>query len=260
MIEQFLFSLPTEAISTQKRIVRVFRPDWVEEHQALPVLYMHDGQNVFSGKTATHGEGWQIDQWIDELRLPLMVVAIASPPDWLSRYDDYSFYEDPMIDYRVGPEVAKTRTRIGGRGRPYTDWLMHELKPWVDQQYATDPEDVGVMGSSMGGVISLYMMANYPIIRRVGSLSTAAWSNLDPLIRELSQASLSARLYMDIGTNETSGPITPSDYVQTSAQLANTVSRSGIAFRYEVEPGAEHNEIAWRRRLPNALRFLYELT
>lgn len=260
MIEQFSFTLPTETMRGRKRIVRVYRPDFIEAHEALPVLYMHDGQNVFDGKSATIGEGWAIDRQIEDLQLPLMVVAIASAPDWLDRYDEYSFDEDEMLYRRIGPELAQTRQTLGGRGRLYTDWLMQELKPWIDEHYATDPDDVGVMGSSMGGVISLYMMATYPSVRRVGSLSTAAWANFESLICELKHAKLSARLYMDIGTNETSGPITPEDYLYTNAKLIETIARTGIPFRFEVEPGAVHNEIAWRRRLPNALTFLYELS
>lgn len=259
MIEQFSFDLPTNKVQGQKRIVKVYRPDFTDSNECLPVLYMHDGQNVFDAKSNT-GTQWGIDRHIEELHLPLMVVAVASAPDWLDRYDEYSFYEDDMLYRRIGPELAKTRPTLGGQGRLYTDWMMDELKPWIDERYKTDPADVGVMGSSMGGVISLYMMATYPAIRRVGSFSTAAWSNLDPLIRELKQADLSARLYMDIGTNETSGPITADDYMYTNAKLAETLARTGIAFRYEVEPDAVHNEEAWRRRLPNALAFLYELT
>lgn len=260
MIEQLNVSIPTEKVRGQKRIVRVFRPDWVDVSTPLPVLYMHDGQNVFSGNTATYGEGWEIDRCIDLLRLPLMVVAIASAPNWLDRYDEYSYEEDEMLYRRIGPELARSRPTLGGRGRLYTDWLMNELKPRIDSEYATDPEDVGVMGSSMGGVISLYMMATYPSIRRVGSLSTAAWANLDPLIREMKHSEFAGKLYMDIGTNEESGPITPSDYLFTNAKLIDVIVQKGIAFRYEVEPNAIHNESAWRRRLPHALRYLYDCT
>ncbi|WP_214885862.1 MULTISPECIES: alpha/beta hydrolase-fold protein [unclassified Exiguobacterium] len=260
MIEHLTVSIPTERATGQKRIVRVFRPDWVEASTPLPVLYMHDGQNVFSGNTATYGEGWEIDRCIDTLRLPLMVVAIASTPNWLDRYDEYSYAEDEMLYRRIGPELAKTRPTLGGRGRLYTDWLMHELKPRIDKEYATNPEDIGVIGSSMGGVISLYMMATYPSIRRVGSLSTAAWANLDPLIREMKQAKIACKLYMDIGTNEESGSITPSDYLFTNAKLIEAIAQKGIAFRYEVEPDAIHHESAWRRRLPNVLRYLYDIT
>lgn len=254
MIEQFSFNVPSDRTG-HKRLVSVFRPDFVSDDEELPVLYMHDGQNVFHHETKAN---WGIDRYIEASRLPLMVVAIASPPDWLDRYDDYSFFEDEMLYRRIGPDLAKTRPTLGGKGRRYTDWIMDVLKPWIDARYATDVNDVGVMGSSMGGVISLYMMATYPSIRRVGSLSTAAWSNLDPLIRELKQAELSARLYMDIGTDETSGPFTPEDYLYTNAKLVETIARTGIMFRYEVEPGAMHHESAWCRRLPNALAYLYD--
>lgn len=260
MIDQLNVSIPTEKVRGQKRIVRVFRPDWVNADTPLPVLYMHDGQNVFSGSTATYGEGWEIDRCIDTLQLPLMVVAIASAPNWLDRYDEYSYEEDEMIYRRIGPELAKTRPTLGGQGRLYTDWLMNDLKPRIDKEYATDPEDVGVMGSSMGGVISLYMMATYPSIKRVGSLSTAAWANLDPLIQAIQQTDISGKLYMDIGTNEESGPITAKDYLFTNAKLIEAIAKKGIAFRYEVEPDAIHHESAWRRRLPHALRYLYDVT
>ncbi|WP_215143547.1 alpha/beta hydrolase [Exiguobacterium qingdaonense] len=260
MIDQLNVSIPTEKSSGLKRIVRVFRPDWVDTHTPLPVLYMHDGQHAFSGNATEHGEGWEIDRWIDTLRLPLMVVAISSAPNWLDRYDEYSYHEDEMLYRRIGPELAKTRPSLGGQGRTYTDWLMYELKPTIDTAYVTDPEDVGVIGSSMGGVISLYMMATYPSIRRVGSLSTAAWANLDPLIREIKQATFTGKLYMDIGTEEKSGPITANDYLFTNAKLVEVIAQSGIAFRYEVEPDAIHHESAWRRRLPHVLRYLYDLT
>ena len=257
MLEQFSFTLPTTLSKKQKRIVRIYRPDSFSADTPLAVLYMHDGQNVFGGQTATFGEGWEIDRLIEQVGYPLMVVAISSAPDWLDRYDEYSFFEDETLQKRIGPELAKTRPHLGGKGQAYATWLMEELKPWVDAHYATIPEDVGIMGSSMGGVISLYMMATYPSIRRVGALSTAVWSNQDGLIRTCQSYQGDARVYMDIGTNETSGPITPEDYLTSNAALVSTLARNVSAFRFEIEPGALHNEVAWRKRLPNALHFLY---
>lgn len=63
---------------------------------------------------------------------------------------------------------------------------------------------------------------------------------------------------MDLGTDETSGPFTPEDYLYTNAKLVETIARTGIMFRYEVEPEGIHHESAWRRRLPNALAYLYD--
>jgi len=181
------------------RDVRVWLPAGYgdEPQRRYPVLYLHDGQNLFDPRRAAFGMAWHVDAVVDALVSeraipPLLVVAVDNTPE---RLDEYRAGADPTAD-------------DGSPAAAYRRFLAERLKPWVDARYRTRPgrEDTALMGSSMGGVASVAHALRYPgVWGRVGALSTAFWYGGYELPRWLARQApevLPARLWLDVGTAE----------------------------------------------------------
>ncbi|MFL5321620.1 MAG: alpha/beta hydrolase [Myxococcaceae bacterium] len=237
------------------RTVRIYTPD-AYDHDPLrrfPVLYMMDGQNVFAHHESAVYDTWCANQVLDRLVFegalePWLIVAVDSGA---GRMEDYSPFPN-------------AKTRVAGRGDRYARFLCEELKPWVDRTYRTRPEPnwTGVMGSSLGGLISLYLGLSRPeIFGRVGALSpTVMWGG-NALFKEWkSHSRLWSRIYLDAGLSEfihVDGQ--PLDYGQLTRDFYFHLKELG----YEdhelflvLEPGGAHHEKDWHRRLPLAFRWL----
>ncbi|QFG43756.1 esterase family protein [Streptococcus mutans] len=145
----------------EKRRVRVLLPkDYDKEDWATyPVLYMHDGQNIFYSKESFSGYSWKIIPTIKQHKeLPkLIIVGIDNSGD--NRLNEYAPW---MTDVGTTPETASS----GGDGMAYGEWVVNTVKPFIDQTYRskTDPANTLLAGSSMGGIITAYMGAAYPHI------------------------------------------------------------------------------------------------
>lgn len=215
-----------------------------------PVLYLHDGQNVFDDATSAFGE-WRADETAARLIAsgaiePIILVGIDHAT---TRLDDYT------------PTRWEARG-VGGRADAHADFVMTEVKPFIDRTYRTDPARVGVGGSSLGGLASLHIARRHPgAVQRVLAMSPSLWWDDAALLRALEDEpgwSENARLWLDIGTAEGDGR---ADHVDHARRLAESLRRhgrrDGADFRLVVEEGTAHNEAAWARRLDDALRFLY---
>jgi enterochelin esterase-like enzyme len=229
-----------------------------------PVLYMHDGQNLFDPALSYTGVDWDIDGAMTrlieagEIR-EAIVVGIWNTP---SRFAEYM----PKAPVRTGTVGSGIIGRPMGRTRDlrsddYLRFLVEELKPFVDAHYRTLPgrDDTAVMGSSMGGLISLYAAARYPqVFGGVGAVSThfpaCGGCVIDWFGAHLPDPQ-THRLYFDHGT-----ATLDAKYPRYQAKM-DAVLRAGgyreadhwITRRFE---GAEHNEAAWRARVEIPLRFL----
>jgi predicted alpha/beta superfamily hydrolase len=203
-----------------------------------PVLYFQDGQNLFDRGTGFGGEEWHVDETLQSLAGEgLEAIAVGLPHAGEARLAEYSPFD----------------RKVPGRGDAYLDFLVETVKPLVDAAFHTlpDREHTGLIGSSMGGLISLYGFFRRPdVFGLVGSLSPALWyagQAIYDLVREVPAPP--GRLYLDHGTRENS-----------AARMARLLRAKGYAdeadLRYVAEPGGEHRETAWARRLPDALRFL----
>jgi predicted alpha/beta superfamily hydrolase len=202
------------------------------------VLYMQDGQNLFDRGTAFGGEEWQVDETLEALAAEgLEAIAVGLPhagDDRLSEYSPFSY-------------------RRPGRGNDYLAFVVDTVKPLIDTAFRTQPdrEHTGLLGSSMGGLISLYGFFHRPtVFGLVGSLSPALWYAGNAIYDFVRAAPTPpGRLYLDHGSQENS-----------AARMARLLREKGYQdeadLRYVREPGGTHNEAAWARRLPDALRFL----
>ncbi len=226
----------------------------------LPVLYMHDGQNLFA-PDALWG-GWQVsatveDAIADAVLEPLLIVGIDNTA---ARFDEYTQVSD-VLDGMV----------YGGRADEYAAFVVDGVKPFIEARYpaASAAQDVAVMGSSLGGLVSLYIGLSYPDrFARVASMSgTIAWgtfgANNPTIIQAYAEAPpLGLQIYLDSGGGEGLGcPDGGSDNYCGNLELADALRGWGwvdeVDLFYRWAPGAPHNEAAWADRLLPALTDWY---
>ncbi len=234
------------------------------------VLYMHDGQNLYDPRTASFGACWGVDTTLTTLLrtgavAPTIVVGI-----WCTeqRFQEYC----PARPYRALPQDRRTLLARERAGEPLSDeylrFLVEELKPYIDAQYATAPDraHTWVAGSSMGGLISLYAALEYPHVFGGAACLSTHWplslthdteffttAMLDYLAEKLPRR-YRPRLYFDFGTATLDARYPPKQArVDALLTARGYTGRHRLTRRFE---GAEHNEAAWARRLHIPLTFL----
>lgn len=263
-----------------RRVVVWLPPGYESSTERYAVLYMHDGQNLFDPRTAMGGETWGVEQHLATLlrerRIrPTIVVGIDNTR-WRSRE-----YAPAGAVARLPAQVRPLVADGDPRSDEYVRFLVEELKPFVDARYRTRPgrDDTFVMGSSMGGLISLYALASRPdVFGGAGCLSThwpltgsgellghehgrppdarvatLAASYRDWLREHLPRAG-AHRLYFDHGTEHLDAVYPP-----LQAEVDVLLRDKGYGPRDLLSrafPGTYHNEAAWRARLDVPLEFL----
>jgi predicted alpha/beta superfamily hydrolase len=219
-------------------------PSYANDERRYPVVYMHDGQNLFDRATS-FGEEWEVDQTLEAAsREGLEAIVVGIPNTGAARLDEYS----PFVQPRRG----------GGRGGAYLDFIIDAIKPIVDADFRTLPgrATTGIAGSSMGGLISLYAFFRRPdVFGFVGALSPALWFGERRIFDFIDAAPfVEGRIYLDCGTREGAAEVVD------VARMRDLLMRKGYRLRrdllYVVARGAGHDERAWGGRLPRAVRFL----
>ncbi len=220
-------------------------PSYALSGRHYPVLYMHDGQNLFDATLSFAGE-WQVDDTLERIAdegFELIVVAVPNMgPD---RMAEYTPFEDG--------------SRGGGRGDAYLDFLVNTLKPAIDARFRTRRErtQTGIMGSSLGGLISLYAFFRHPgVFGFAGVMSPSLWwadRAVFPFVAQ--RPGWSGRLYLDIGTGE--GRAHVRDARLMARQLRRMTDAPRRHLLYVEDRGAGHHERAWAERFERAIRFLY---
>jgi predicted alpha/beta superfamily hydrolase len=226
-----------------------------EPGRRYPVLYFHDGQNVFDERTSNAGE-WHADETLQALAGEgVEAIAVALPNGGSARMDEYN-------PWRSQPPFTRghrfPRHEMGGQGDAYLAWLVDSVKPLVDRSFPvrTERGATGLVGSSMGGLISLYGLIAYPrIFGLAGVMSPSiGWDDYH-LLRLVNEGGVPpARIHLDMGGREWSGML-PDARRLRNALLAQGWME-GRDLHYVEEHEATHDEGAWSRRLPDALRFL----
>lgn len=228
-----------------------------EPQRRYPVLYMHDGQNLFDPALSYTGVDWDIDGAMTrliergEVREAIVVGIWNTPWRW-PEYMPRAPVRGRRVDGLSADEI---------RSDDYLRFLVEELKPFIDARYRTLPGrgDTFVMGSSMGGLISLYAAARYPdVFGGVGAVSTH-WSACDGCTADWFGQHLpdpgTHRLYFDHGTKTLDAKYPPYQRKMDDAMRAGGY-REGENWITRSFEGAEHNETAWRARIDVPLRFL----
>lgn len=241
--------LRIHAVSQRDLIVYV-PPGYDDVDRRYPVLYMQDGQNLFTPDTAFNGQEWRMRSTADALIAagemePLIIVGIYNSGD--SRIDEYTHSRD-------------RRTGRGGKAAEYGRLLVDELKPFIDESYRTcnGPRHTGLGGSSLGGLVSLVLGLRYPeVFGKLAVMSPSVWWDRRSILRMVRSIDVQrhARIWMDVGTEE--GRRTTEDARLLRDALADKGWREGADLAYLEVPGAAHNEQAWADRVAPMLNFLF---
>ena len=227
------------------RDILVWLPPGYHEQpeRRFPVLYLHDGQNVFDPKTSFTGRAWEVDRVALELIAagkiePFLMVAINNAPDRLKEYNPLE------------------------RGGAYAGFIATEVMPVIDRVFRTERgRRNAVMGSSMGGLISLAMLWWMPeLFFGAACLSPSLWVLMRAggpwaWLNKHSAPPVGSRLYLDHGTKGAEGR--GAALAKETAAFAVAAGLRKTAVRYLVARGAQHNEASWSARVDKPLKHLF---
>lgn len=254
MLEEFQITITP---FQRERKVRVYLPkSYYQSEKAYPVLYMHDGQNLYRDEDASYGMSWRIADYLDQSDIEMIVVGIDCAPGEV-RLDEYA----PWVNEEVGRELLNKDQAFGGEGKQYIDYIVHELKPMIDEKYRTLSNETAMAGSSLGGLISTYAACKYPhIFRKVASFSSAYWFNQNEIEHYIQESDLSdiERFYLDVGTKEVSGDVSNQKYVDSSQAVYELLKSKVSECRFDIIENAVHNENAWSKRVPDVFNYLFK--
>src|SRR5215207_1807804 len=235
------------------RDVLVYLPPGYERDapRRYPVLYLHDGQNLFDGATSyVPGQDWRVGQTAGALIRrqavePVIVVGIYHTGR--ERVEEYTPSADP-------------RLKVGGRADLYGRLIVEELKPFIDSHYRTraGAVDTGLGGSSLGGLVTAYLGLRHPgVFGKLAVVSPSVWWDGRRILGDVAalESGTGARIWLDMGTGEGVRAIHDARLLRDA--LVARGWQLGRDLHYHEARGARHDESAWAQRVGPILRFLY---
>ncbi len=231
----------------KRRTVRVYFPPNYSTQQAFPVIYMFDGQNIFDASTSFAGE-WRVDEILDSLYyhrgFSCIVVAI------------YHAESDRITEYTPWPNAEK----VGGDGQKFARFIVKDLKPYIDRHYRTNPdrEHTIIIGSSLGGLMSLYLALEYPdVFGKAGIFSPSLWWS-EKAFEQITKYKKKRfqKLYMLGGEKESE------KMIQDLRRAESLLKESGFGdneLNIKVYSDGNHSEWFWSREFPRAINWLFEI-
>lgn len=252
---------PFPAADVPPRNVDVWLPAGYDAARRYPVLYMHDGQNLFIPAEAYTKITWGVAETFTALGIDCIVAGVWNTG--ARRVPEY-MPEAPFAGAQFDPLRDEINKHAGEApfSDAYLSFLVDELKPWVDANFPTLPDaaHTGVMGSSMGGLISLYALCRYPqVFGLAGCLSThfpIGAGQIEEWMRDHLPRPGSHRLYFDYGGHSIDREYGV-HHMRVRGFLDASGWREGHDYLIREFPGATHNERAWRKRLHIPLKFLF---
>jgi predicted alpha/beta superfamily hydrolase len=248
----------SKILNNDRHVIVYLPPGYdANKRKRYSVLYLHDGQNIFDGATSfIPGQEWRVDETAQSLIAagkiePLIIVGIYNTG--AARINEYTPAED-------------AKYKAGGKADLYGRMLTEELKPFIDATYRTlkSGKHTGLGGSSLGGLVSLYLGLKYPnVFSRLAVVSPSVWWADNQIVHYIKAlpAKPRLRIWLDIGTKEGRNAKEAQDTVNGARLLRDTLVgkgwKPGKDLKYFEAEGAEHNERAWAARAATILEFLF---
>lgn len=224
-----------------------------EGKQYTTVVYFHDDQNLWAPGEGFGGSSWQLLELGDT---PFFkdILFVGIPNGGEERMDEYGPY---LLDEAYRSKVLEHRK--GGKGTLYIEDLVHTILPKIESEFTISSPSRALVGSSMGGLISLYAGLQYPeVFPLLGCFSNAFWFSKDPILKKVIETKdLPERIYMSTGTAEAHGKITDNDYLNPNEEIFQALyGRTNVLF--EVVREGIHNESVWSEKVELVLRWLLQ--
>jgi len=239
------FKIPQ--LDTARKIWIYLPPDYQKSNKRYPVIYMHDGQNLFDDFTSFSGE-WNVDETLNEIfsETGQSAIVIGIDNGGETRLAEYSPWNN---------EKYKTK----GEGDLYLEFLTKTLKPYIDKNYRTEKQASKsiILGSSMGGLISLYASVKYPaVFGKAGIFSPAFWfvsKDLKAYLNKNQNNLKNSKFYFVAGKNEDETMV-PEIKTIHGLLLKNSVPEKNTVVKIDAD--GTHSENYWKRELKHALIWL----
>lgn len=253
----------------------IWVPDCYSPIEKYPVLYLHDGQNLYDAKSSWNKQAWEIDKvggkLIEEGKIkPFIAVGIFSidntrvcdlmPEKVLTEYFDHEKYQTTGFENYCKKEI---------RGDEYVDLIVNTIKPLIDSTFSTlpDMENTAIMGSSMGGLASFYAMCERPdIFGTAICVSThmsvegeTSWAEaVFAYLRDKLPTDSDHKIYFDCGDKTSDYYYVPffDELVSIPQEKGYTVENGKLSYGFY--PGTAHDEASWCKRVDVPLTFLYK--
>ena len=241
-------------LGNDRNLIVYLPPDYqTQPHRRYPVLYMHDGQNIFDGMTSyIPNQEWRVDEAAEGLIKaglidPVIIVGI----------------DNAGVD-RGNEFLPTTATMggqsMGGRAEKYGAMIRDEIMPMINAKYRTlrGPKNTALGGSSFGGIITLYLGIHHPeTFSKLAVVSPSIWWDHRVMLKQIAALpnKPKVRMWLDIGTAE--GGDSVKDTLDTRDALVAKGFREGKDLATYIDGGAAHNELAWSRRIGMILLYLF---
>lgn len=240
-------NFPMNKLNKTRRVWVYLPQDYaISPNKRYPVLYMQDGQNIFSAATAANGE-WEVDETLSELekKEDFGVIVVAVDNGGSERIDEYSPWKNPEYG--------------GGKGKEYLDFIAYSLKPCIDLLYRTKPDRLhtGIMGSSLGALVSLYAAFKYEqIFSKFGIFSPSLWfSDSIFTLPKTTFHKYPSKIYL------MSGILESATQAQETYNMRDTLLMHGFStneVRCEIKNDGTHSEWFWKREFAECYNWLFE--
>lgn len=239
------FQFVLSGLDRQRTLRLYLPPDYASSEKRYPVLYMHDGQNLFDEVTAEREE-WGVDETLDNLavtsKLEVIVVAI-----------------DHGGEFRMNELSPWENKRFGeAQGKAYMDFVVEVVKPFIDTNYRTlpDKEHTAIAGGQMGGLISHYAIHAYPdVFGKAALFSPAYWYSADVFAHsQFQKASLDAKIYVVYSKADGDGMLVDTGKMQRQFKQQGHPRQNLLLKRVDTQL---QNEVLWQSEFAEAMTWLF---
>jgi predicted alpha/beta superfamily hydrolase len=237
------FEIDAPLLNCKRKIWLYLPLNYEKSNKKFPVIYMHDGQNLFDAKTSYTGE-WNIDETLDSLKANVIVVGIENGGD--KRMEELT----PFKNQKHG----------GGNANNYLNFIIETLKPFIDKNYRTktSAKNTCLFGSSLGGLVSFYGALKYPeIFGKVGCFSPSFWFNRKEIFEIMNETkNFETKIYFLCGDNEGDEDMLKDlnnmEYLINSKRCQCKKLNKKVIIK-----DGQHNEKLWREGFENAYLWLF---
>lgn len=250
------FQLGIKPLYQSPRKVFVYLPDQykTQPHKTFDVLYMFDGHNLFFDEVATYGKSWGLKDYLDKTKLPLVVIGVDCSHVGDARLEEYC------------PFPAKETfwlDSLEAKGQITATWFIEKLIPYCESHFRIQKnrKHIGIGGSSMGGLMSLYMVTKY---NRKFSKAMVVSPSLPVCFEEMKDLLLHSkikedtRVYLDYGSNEFKTKKSFSSHMGKLLEINHLFQMYHCQTLPNIVQDGTHSEASWETILPTVLPFLYQ--